>query len=98
MNTELLTSRFLDHSIESPEFQTLETERLVDHVAREIRDVLAASYCPDIRQITVDALGPRIVLNGILDSYYHKQLAIESIRQAFELVEVIDDLRVTSMA
>jgi osmotically-inducible protein OsmY len=98
MNTELLTSPYFDNSIEAPERQAFETERLVNHVAREIRDALASSCYTDIRQITVDALGPRIVLNGILDSYYHKQLAIESIRQAFEMVEVIDDLRVTAIA
>ncbi|MDP1564347.1 MAG: hypothetical protein Q8M16_23455 [Pirellulaceae bacterium] len=98
MNTELLTSPFTNSSVAISESQTFETERLVDHIAREFREILAVAAYSDMRQITVDALGPRIVLNGILDSYYHKQLVLESIRYAFELVEVIDDLRVTSIS
>ncbi len=98
MNTEPLTSPFSNTSVETSDFHAVETERLVDHVAREIRDNLRSAPYADIRQITVDALGPRIVLNGILDSYYHKQLVLESIRYAFELVEVIDDMRVTSIS
>lgn len=97
MNTELMTSPFSISSVEQTELQAFETERLVDQVAREFRELFSAAHYPDVRQITVDALGPRIVLNGIMDSYYHKQLVIETIRYAFELVEIIDDLRVTSI-
>ncbi|MBL8891146.1 MAG: hypothetical protein JNL67_14280 [Planctomycetaceae bacterium] len=98
MNTELMISPFSISALEQSEQQTFETERLVDQIAREFRELLAAAPYTDMRQVTVDALGPRIVLNGILDSYYHKQLVIETIRYAFELVEIIDDLRVTSIA
>lgn len=98
MNTELMTSPFSISSVEQSEQQAFETERLVDQIAREFREIFSMAPYPDMRQITVDALGPRVVLNGIMDSYYHKQLAIESIRYACELVEIIDDLRVTSIA
>lgn len=98
MNTELLTSPFSNSSLEVSQSRAFEAERFVDHIAREFREILAVAPYSDMRQITVDALGPRIVLNGILDSYYHKQLVLESIRYAFELVEVIDDMRVTSIS
>jgi|JI7StandDraft_1071085.scaffolds.fasta_scaffold469814_2 hypothetical protein len=98
MNTELLTSPFSGTSVETTEHHAFATERLVDHVAREFREILSAAPYLDMRQVTVDALGPRIVLNGILESYYHKQLVLESIRYAIDLVEVLDDLRVTSIS
>ncbi len=72
-------------------------DALVAHLSRQFREQLLASPLADLRQITVDAMGPRIVLSGCVESYYHKQLVLESVRFAFDLVEIIDDLRVASM-
>lgn len=72
-------------------------DALVAHVSRQFREQLQASPLADLRQITVDAMGPRIVLSGCLESYYHKQLVLESVRFAFDMVEIIDDLRVVSL-
>jgi len=73
------------------------TDALVTQLSQQFRDQFQASPLADLRQITVDAMGPRIVLSGCVDSFYHKQLALESVRFAFDLVEIIDDLRVVSV-
>lgn len=72
-------------------------DALVAHLSRQFREQLSASPLADLRQISVDALGPRIVLSGCVESYYHKQLVLESVRFAFDLVEIIDDLRVAPL-
>ncbi len=74
--------------------QTMAEHEMAERLGGQIRSVLMASPFIDIQQIEVDVLGPRLVLSGRLESYYHKQLVQQAIRFAYPLTEIIDDLRV----
>ena len=102
MNIELLKQSGTRTSVELTDFEEVgsvafHTDALVTQLSQQFRDQFQASPLADLRQITVDAMGPRSVLSGCVDSFYHKQLALESVRFAFDLVEIIDDLRVVSV-
>jgi len=102
MNVELLKQSGTRTSIDLPDYDDanateFDSDGMVAHLSQQFREHFQASPLADLRQITVDALGPRIVLSGCVESYYHKQLVLEAVRYAFDLVEVIDDLRVASL-
>lgn len=102
MNVELLKQSGNRTSVELSAFDDVgstgfSSDALVIQLGQQFRDHFEASPLVDLRQISVDAVGPRIVLSGCVESFYHKQLALESVRFAFDLVEIIDDLRVVSV-
>lgn len=103
MNIELLKQSGTRTSIDLPDYDDgnateFDSAGMVAHLSQQFREHFQASPLADLRQITVDALGPRIVLSGCVESFYHRQLVLEAVRYAFDLVEVIDDLRVVSQA
>ena len=57
-------------------------------VAREARAALALSRIYVLRKLTIEEDGEVLILSGRVDSYYHKQLAQELIKNAVDGVEV----------
>jgi osmotically-inducible protein OsmY len=54
-------------------------QQLIDVVAHS-KEVLRRSALADIRTLEVESDGDRLVLKGIVGSYFHKQLAQELVR------------------
>ena len=69
-------------------------ETLVTDVVKQARSALARSRIYVLRQLEVHPEGDAIVLQGDVDSFYHKQLAQELVRMAVDRTEVINDISV----
>jgi len=72
----------------------LQSDEVAQQVAARAQGILECSPYSDVRQVVVEAFGPRVLVSGRLESFYHKQLVQESLRFVYELLEVIDDLQV----
>jgi hypothetical protein len=69
-------------------------EVLVREIAAQARAALLRSRIYVLRKLQVIADGDTIVLQGSVDSYYHKQLAQELVRMAVDSVEVVNQISV----
>jgi len=67
---------------------------LLTDVEVRAREALAASSIYVLREIEVDLDGGAIRLTGNVDSFYHKQLAQELVKNVLDGVEVVNALRV----
>ena len=70
-------------------------EELAEELAETARRALAVSPYLDIRLVEVSTRGGSVLLQGNLNSFYHKQLVLEVLRFAFGKVPVLDELSVT---
>ena len=70
------------------------TQSLLTDVASLARAVLGNSRIFDLRALDVDQESDCVVLRGSVDSFYHKQLAQEMIKNSLEGIEVINEIRV----
>lgn len=62
----------------------------------QIQESLATSSFADIRAIEVISEGDQIVLAGLLDSYYHKQIAQQLVLFAYGQSCVVDHMKVAT--
>ena len=62
-------------------------QQVIDFVAHA-KEALEHSAINDIRRLEVEPDGDRVLLSGIVGSYYHKQLAQELVRNSLEGVEI----------
>jgi hypothetical protein len=69
-------------------------ETLLTDAVEQARSALARSRIYVLRQLQVFCDEDAIVLQGDVDSYYHKQLAQELVRVAVVGTEVINDISV----
>ena len=69
-------------------------ETLLTGVLEQARRALARSRIYVLRRLDVSAEGDAIVLQGRVDSYYHKQLAQELVRMAVDGTEVVNEISV----
>lgn len=69
-------------------------EELAEELAETARRALAVSPYLDIRLVEVSTRGGSVLLQGNLNSFYHKQLVLEVLRFAFGKVPVLDELSV----
>ncbi|HZL87369.1 MAG TPA: BON domain-containing protein [Pirellulaceae bacterium] len=69
-------------------------ETLLADAVEQARSALAQSRIYVLRQLQVFPEGDAIVLQGDVDSFYHKQLAQELVRMAVVRTEVINDISV----
>lgn len=69
-------------------------ETLLTDAVEQARSALARSRIYVLRQLQVFSDGDAIVLQGDVDSYYHKQLAQELVRMSIVGTEVINDISV----
>jgi osmotically-inducible protein OsmY len=58
------------------------------------RDALGRSAIYVLREIEVDLDGDALMLTGMVDSFYHKQLAQEIVKGVADGLEVVNALRV----
>ena len=64
-------------------------------LCREAQSALNASPLYDLRELTVEeAADRRLVLRGMVSSFYHKQLAQEMVRAVSDGMPVINSLDV----
>lgn len=69
-------------------------QTLLTEVVEQARGALARSRIYVLRRLDVTADGDAIVLQGRVDSYYHKQLAQELVRMAVDGTEVVNEIAV----
>ena len=67
---------------------------LLTDVELRAREVLSRSSIYVLREIEVELDGGAIRLTGCVDSFYHKQLAQELVKNVLDGVEVVNALRV----
>lgn len=67
---------------------------LLTDVEVRAREVLASSSIYVLREIEVDLDGGALRLTGDVDSFYHKQLAQELVKNVLDGVEVVNAIRV----
>ncbi len=67
---------------------------LMTDVELRARDALSRSAIYVLREIEVELDGGAIRLTGSVDSFYHKQLAQELVKNVLDGVEVVNALRV----
>ena len=70
------------------------SQTILMDVARLARAVLGRSRIYVLRKLSIEEDGEALVLSGRVDSFYHKQLAQELIRNAVEGVEVVNVISV----
>lgn len=58
------------------------------------QQALAASTVYALRDLQVEQHGDSLLIQGVVSSFYHKQLAQEVVRQAAEGVEVVNSIHV----
>jgi len=63
-------------------------------VQARAQQALAASPVYALRELQVERQGDVLLIQGLVSSFYHKQLAQEVIRHAVEGVEVINSILV----
>ena len=59
-------------------------------------EVLAQSSVSDLRQIRVDRAAGKLQLSGRVRSFYHKQLAQETVRTVADGMQVVNHVHVSS--
>lgn len=67
---------------------------LLTDVELRAREALNRCSIYVLREIEVDLDGDAIMLTGCVDSFYHKQLAQEIVKNVVEGIEVVNALRV----
>ena len=67
---------------------------LLTDVEMRAREALTSSAIFALREIEVELDGSAIRLDGCVDSFYHKQLAQELVKNVLDGVEVVNALRV----
>lgn len=67
---------------------------LLTDVELRVREALTRCSIYVLREIEVELDGEAIMLNGCVDSFYHKQLAQEIVKNVVDGVEVVNALRV----
>lgn len=67
---------------------------LLTDVASLAKAVLAQSRIFDLRTLDVDQDSDCVVLRGSVNSFYHKQLAQELIKNSLDGLEVVNEIRV----
>ncbi len=70
-------------------------EMIQKDAAKAASLVLATSSVTDLRHIRVDGRGNKIELTGTVRSFYHKQLAQESIRSVAGGMQVVNHVNVS---
>jgi osmotically-inducible protein OsmY len=68
-------------------------QQVIDAVAH-VKEALERSAIADIRHLEVESDGERVLLSGIVGSFYHKQLAQELARYSVQGVEVANAISV----
>jgi len=68
-------------------------QQLIDFVAHA-KEALERSAIEDIRHLEVEPDGDRVLLIGVVSSFYHKQLAQELVRNSVEGLEIANGIRV----
>ena len=68
-------------------------QQVIDFVA-QAKEALERSAINDIRRLDVESDGDRVLLSGIVGSYYHKQLAQELVRNSVEGLEITNAISV----
>jgi hypothetical protein len=63
-------------------------------VRQRAQEALAASPVYALRELQVSQDGDLLLIEGLVSSFYHKQLAQEVVRHAAEGVEVVNSIRV----
>lgn len=63
-------------------------------VQARAQQALAASPVYALRELQVERQGDVLLIQGLVSSFYHKQLAQEVIRHAVEGVEVVNSILV----
>jgi len=65
----------------------------IDLVGR-VQSALAASGVSSLRDLTVELVDEKLCLSGVVGSFYHKQLAQETVRTVNGVVEILNSVRV----
>ena len=63
-------------------------------VRARAQEVLSGSPVYALRELRIERQGDTLVIQGLVSSFYHKQLAQEVIRTAAEGMEVVNSIRV----
>jgi hypothetical protein len=63
-------------------------------VRARAQEALSGSPVYALRELHVERQGDTLVIQGLVSSFYHKQLAQEVIRTAAEGMEVVNSIRV----
>lgn len=63
-------------------------------VRSRAQEALSGSPVYALRELHVEQQGDSLVIQGLVSSFYHKQLAQEVIRTAAEGLEVVNSIRV----
>ncbi len=74
---------------------TMETTYQHD-IAQAATDVLAKSSVSELRELRVDGTNTELQLSGKVRSYYHKQLAQETVRTVAAGMQVVNRVDVCS--
>jgi osmotically-inducible protein OsmY len=69
-------------------------QTLLSDAAAQAKAALLRSRIFDLRRLQVDQDGDCVVLRGRVDSFYHKQLAQELVRNAVDGTEVVNAINV----
>ena len=67
-----------------------------NEITRAAREVLSASSVRELRFLRVDGNTSHLELTGRVGSYYHKQLAQETIRQVAHGMQMVNRVQVTA--
>ena len=62
-----------------------------------VQSALAASGVSTLRDLTVELVDEKLCLSGVVGSFYHKQMAQETVRAVPGVVEVVNSVRVISV-
>ncbi|MFK8114767.1 MAG: BON domain-containing protein [Rubripirellula sp.] len=68
-----------------------------EEVAQAATDILANSSVRELRQLRVDGNATEIKLSGQVRSFYHKQLATETVRRVAAGMQLVNRVHVCAM-
>jgi osmotically-inducible protein OsmY len=68
-----------------------------DDLLGRVQKALAASGVFALRDLTVEQVDGVVFLSGVVGSFYHKQMAQETVRVVTGVVEVVNSVRVLSV-
>ena len=66
------------------------------HVEQTARRRLARTGYPRLKAVECSFRDGRLTLRGNVPSYHHKQIAQEALRQIFHVIQVVNNLEVSS--
>jgi hypothetical protein len=69
-------------------------QTLLSDATFQAKNILSRSRIFDLRRLSVEHDGDCLVLSGKVDSFYHKQLAQELVRNAVDGTEVVNAISV----